>query len=234
MTEARQIQQIAKNLLCVRKPCGTLEQWLWDRACRIARHAEEICKITEIIESKVSIDRTCLEAAALFSDVGLFAYADAKGTKHSMAVLELSRPELRSFSAQILQEKLTSHYPKARLDRICQIIQESDNRYTQLPEARILSDARNLEDLGAIGVIQDLRRCMIQGKGISAALKSWKQKVDYRYWDARLKEGFHFESIRQLAEKRYLSAEEIMIQVQNEHNASDFKGLELESLNHSM
>jgi hypothetical protein len=31
----------------------------------------------------------------------------------------------------------------------------------------------------------------------------------YGYWDARLKEGFHFESVRQIAEKRLETARQV-------------------------
>jgi hypothetical protein len=45
----------------------------------------------------------------------------------------------------------------------------------------ILSDARNLDDMGAAGILNELRRLISSGKGISDALLSWERKIGYRY-----------------------------------------------------
>jgi hypothetical protein len=56
-------------------------------------------------------------------------------------------------------------------------------------------------------------------------LRSWKRKIDYRYWQARLEEGFRFESVRKLAERRLCAAEEFMEQLKAEAQGRDLKGL---------
>ena len=52
-------------------------------------------------------------------------------------------------------------------------------------------------------------------------MRSWQSKIDYRYWDARLKKSFRFESVRSLAQQRLLSAESFMEQLKKEAEGVD-------------
>ena len=99
-----------------------------------------------------------------------------------------------------------------------------------MTESMILSDARNLEDMGAVGLFHELRRYVIHGKSISDILESWKRKIDYGYWQARLKESFRFEPVRQLAEERFAAAVYFMNQLTVENGAHDLEKRLLESL----
>lgn len=229
MESIEQIRKIAYGLLIVQSPSGQSERWLWDRTCRVVRHIQAISRMPELQEMQNSIDLPALELAGYLSDSGLPIYAQAKELPFPAALLELGRPEIRDFSIQIIHEKLADLSDSKLTDSACRIIAESDNRFTQMIEARILSDARNLEDMGTIGIIQDIRRCLLQGKGITAILEGWKRKIDYRYWEARLKESFHFESVRRIAQQRFVSAENCMRALETEESGLDFKNLVLES-----
>ena len=99
-----------------------------------------------------------------------------------------------------------------------------------MTEAKILSDARNLDDMGAVGIFSEFRRFVCNGKGVADVLESWKRKVDYRYWQARLKESFRFETVRKLAVQRFAATEYFMTQLKMENNAQDLEDLLLESL----
>ncbi len=93
----------------------------------------------------------------------------------------------------------------------------------------ILSDARNLDDMGAAGIVNQLRDHTIQGKGPAHTLTAWKRKNDYQYWQARIKENFIFDSVRILAEKRLAAAEEFMNQLHIETQASDLQNISPDS-----
>ena len=230
MESLEQIRKAAYELLIVEGPAGQTERWLWDRACRIVRHIEAISRLPDLQEIRESVDLFALETAGYLSDSGLPVYAATRETGISLALLELGRPELRDFSLQTIREKLTSIKQMDFLEKVCRIVSESDNRFTKLPEAQILSDARNLEDMGLVGLVQDIRRCLLQGKGVSAILESWKRKIDYRYWEARLKESFHFPSVRKIAQKRFSAAESCMRSLEMEDFGQDLKNIVLESL----
>ena len=94
----------------------------------------------------------------------------------------------------------------------------------------ILSDARNLEDMGAVGLYHEFRKYVIHGKGVAEVLDSWKRKIDYRYWQARLKESFRFESVRRVAQQRHETTEYFMNQLSTENAARDLEELIIESL----
>ena len=87
----------------------------------------------------------------------------------------------------------------------------------------VLSDGRGLEDLGAAGLLGGLRGQLIDGKSVSSMLESWKRKIEYGYWQARLKESFRFSAVRQIAEWRFAAVEQFMNQLATENTAVDME-----------
>ena len=183
------------------------------------------------MEKGGSIDLLSLLAAAYFSDAGFTLYSKIKGIPITSATFELRGRELRDFSVQIMQEECNQPQFTGIVDRVCRIIVESENRLTRLPEAQILSDARGLDDIGNLGILQDVRRCLLQGKGPGAVLEGWDRKIEYRYWEARLKEGFHFASVRQIAKRRFTAMEQCIQQLRSEYHGTDLQNITLESFN---
>jgi hypothetical protein len=230
MSELDIIREIAQQILVTPTLKGTKDNSLWDRTQRLVRNVEHICRLPEIAKANFQIDRSCLIAATYFSDAGFARYADAEDTSARLVLADVSNEDLADFSTQIVTDKLAGSLPGPKIDRITKIITESTDRFTKLPEAMILSDARNLDDMGAVGIFNEFRRYVIHGKGASDALQSWKRKIDYRYWDARLKESFRFESVRKLAAQRFGAAEYFMNQLSAENAARDLEELVIESL----
>jgi hypothetical protein len=112
-------------------------------------------------------------------------------------------------------------WKRARTRKIRQIIRESGFGRAEMKEAMILSDARNLDDMGATGIFSEFKRYVMGGKGVGEAINLWRVKMDYRYWEARLKDSFHFESVRRLACQRVEAAERFMRQLEEEHTGVD-------------
>jgi hypothetical protein len=94
-----------------------------------------------------------------------------------------------------------------------------------MTEALILSEAKNLDDMGAAGLFNDFKYHAVCGKSVSSVLENWKRKNDYQYWQGRLKDCFKFESVRKLAAKRLSHAESFMNQLHQEHTAQDLLDL---------
>jgi hypothetical protein len=230
MSEIDIIREIAQQVLKVPTLTGKMDNWLWDRAQRLVRNVEHICRLPELDEANLPIDRFCLTAAAYFVDCGFARYADAEDTSARIVLADISPGDLGDFSTQIVTDKLSGALAGPKIDKINKIITESGNRFSDMVEAKILSDARNLDDMGAVGIFNEFRRYVIHGKGASDVLESWKRKVDYRYWQARLKESFRFESIRKLAAQRFSAAEYFMNQLTAENNAKDLEEIIIESL----
>jgi len=229
MSEMDVIGQLAHQALTA-PTLAKMSNWLWDRTLRIVRNVEHICRMPELTDKNAAVDRFCLIAAAYFADAGFAHYADAEDVSVQLALADVSQADLCDFSTQVVTDKLAGVLAGPRVDKICKIIVESSNRFTTMIEAMILSDARNLDDIGAVGLFNEFGRYAVHGKGVSDVLESWKRKVDYRYWQARLKESFRFESVRKLAEQRFGATEYFMNQLDVEHNARDLEERLLESL----
>lgn len=230
MSELDIIREMAQQSLEVSTLTGKTDHYLWDRAQRILRNVEHICRLPEVISLEAAIDRSCLIASTYFADAGFARYADAEDTPARVALADLSFSELQDFSTQVVTDRLAGSIQGVRIEKINKIILESHNRFTRMPEAMVLSDARNLDDMGAIGIFNEFRRYVIHGKGASDALISWKRKIDYRYWQARLKESFRFASVRDLAQRRFAAAEFFMNQLAVENSARDLEELIIESM----
>lgn len=223
MSELHRIRELAKQALVIPTPTNESDYRLWGRAQRLVRNVEHICELPDLAQANLQIDRFCLVTATYFSDAGLGAHLK---TGNSTAVTEISNSNsngenLLELATKIVSEKLAGVVEATRIEKINRIISESGDHHAQRVEAVILSDARNLDDMGAVGIFSEFRRCAMRGKSIPEVLQSWKKKTDYQYWQARLKESFRFESVRKLAEQRLAAAEQFMNQLKTEDAAGD-------------
>ena len=230
MSEIDVIREIARQVLTVPTPAGTNDNWLWDRTQRVVRNVEHICRLPELVKANLAVDRFCLTAAAYFADAGFARYADAEDTLSRLVLADVTLADLQDFSTQIVADKLAGAIGGPKIDKINKIIIESGSRFTKMTEAMVLSDARNLDGMGAVGIFNELRRCAIHGKSVCDALESWKRKIDYRYWEARLKESFRFKSVGDLAAQRFRTIEHFMNALEVENTARDLEELIMESL----
>jgi hypothetical protein len=230
MAKIEDVKQLAGQILMRPGTMGQMNTWLWDRTQRIVRNVDTICLLPEIVESDIAVDRFCLSCAAYFADAGFMNYADNDNIESDLVLADINVIDLRDFSVQIVSEQLESILDQAKIDKINRIIIDSNNRFCDMPEAMILSDARNLDDIGLVGIFNEFCSCGVHGKGVSDALQSWKKKIDYRYWQARLKEGFRFVSVRQIAAGRLAQAEAFMHQLQVENSTRDIEEVRLENI----
>jgi len=88
------------------------------------------------------------------------------------------------------------------LDRAARVLHEMPHRSPMVDEARLLADAVNLDDFGAVGVVLQMIQLARHGEGPLQLAEGCEARELYNYWDARLKDGFHFEAVRQIARQR--------------------------------
>jgi hypothetical protein len=223
VSELDVIHQAARKRLIFQSLSGGCDGWLWDRTLRILRNIEHICRLPELAEQAISIDRFCLVAAAYFADSGLAHFTRYQKAPRQSPPADITKADLCKVSTKIVSDTLADVISETRIDKINKIITESFNRLTDVTEAMVLSDGRGLEDLGAAGLLAGLRGQMIEGKGVSDILESWKRKIEYGYWQARLKESFRLAAVRQIAERRFEAVEEFMNQLSIENTAGDLE-----------
>jgi len=219
MADIEACKKIAEEALCLPNPKGTPDRYLIDRAYRVLKLCNGIAQLNDV--QRFQTDHECLALAALFRDTGFARYAQRENTISLPPSSELTEEDMRDFSAQVVQEKLSELLDSRQMERLCNIILESGRRDTTLIEAMILSDACNLDDMGAVGLCSEFRRSGVQGRGITEFLKSWKRKLEYDYWSARLRESFRFDSVRQIAQNRLQNAKLVMEQLEQENRAAD-------------
>ena len=223
MSELDTIHQIARETLTFPSPSGGHDDWLWDRTLRILQNVEHICRLPELAEQAISIDRFCLVAAAYFADSGLAHFAGNRKAAGQLPPADVTNANLCKVSTQTVSDALADVITGTRIDKINKIITGSFDRFTDITEAMVLSDGRGLEDLGAAGLLGGIRGQLIDGKGVSGMLESWKRKVEYGYWQARIEESFRFAVVRQIAEQRFSAAEQFMNQLAMENTAGDLE-----------
>ncbi|MEZ0267808.1 MAG: hypothetical protein ACAI43_24035 [Phycisphaerae bacterium] len=95
------------------------------------------------------------------------------------------------------------------LDETTQLLADVHHKRPASEQARVLADAMNLEDFGVSGLIVQAMTLARQGQGVLAVADGLEKREQYGYWDARLKDGFHFEVSRQIARKRLESARKV-------------------------
>ena len=112
-------------------------------------------------------------------------------------------------AAELLIGLASADADEALLDRTTRILQEMPHRSPMLDEARLLADAVNLDDFGMLGITQQAVQHARHGEGV-AKLAYWLDRQEqYGYWEARLKDGFHFEAVRQIAQRRLDNARKV-------------------------
>ena len=105
-------------------------------------------------------------------------------------------------AAEMIVGLLADQIDEALLDRTTQVLHELPQRAPILDESRLLADALNLDDFGVSGLLLQTIHLCRAGGGVAQVADGLEKREQYGYWDARLKEGFHFEPIRQIARAR--------------------------------
>jgi hypothetical protein len=124
---------------------------------------------------------------------------------------KLGRTNLRERceqSAEMLVSLMEKHAEEDLLDRAGRLLLETPHRSPVLEDAKLLADALNLEDFGVTGLVEQIIQLARQGDGLHQFLEGCEKRDAYGYWEARLKEGFHFEPVRQIARRRLIKARE--------------------------
>jgi hypothetical protein len=129
---------------------------------------------------------------------------------------EATRLDLYEQAAELLVSALGEEIDELLLDRATRVLHEMPHRSPMLDESKLLADAVNLEDFGLIGAVQQAVQLSRQGAGVVRLIEAFEKREEYGYWQARLKDGFHFEPVRQMARRRLENAREMFKLLQQE------------------
>jgi hypothetical protein len=144
-----------------------------------------------------------LQADAL--ELACFAMQFPLQRVESLPVGKFGHINLRDRSelaAEMMLTTLADEVPEELLDRTARILHELPQRTPVLDEAKLLADAVNLEDFGVSGLVMAAIQTARAGGGAGDVASGSEKREQYGYWQARLKDGFHFQPVRQIAERR--------------------------------
>jgi hypothetical protein len=150
------------------------------------------------------IDRMPLELACYALQLPM---RQAKATAGKLG--QTSLKERAEQAAELIIGAATEYADDALLDHTTWILRELPHRSPHLPQARLMADAVNLDDFGTTGLMLAAMHLARQHAGLSRVAEAYAKRRQYGYWDARLKDGFHFEPVRQIARERLKHAEHV-------------------------
>lgn len=164
----------------------------------------------------VKLDLEALETACFAIQLPFRAGATMPQT--SMGVVSIA--ERCSHAAELLVA-FADALPEALIDRTTRILIECPRRQTTLNEAKAVSDPLNLDDFGLSGFCRSAALLVHSGGGLTRLADAITKREQYGYWDARLKDSFHFNSVRVVAARRLAAARAAFQQLQIELQEDD-------------
>src|SRR5437867_2458470 len=194
------LRQRLEQALGVVDDHGTQGPRLLDDALRLWRRVETLAGMNLVPAE--GLDRDALELAC---------YALQLPSRRSRTLptgkpLRSTLRERSEESAELLLGVAGTDTDELLLDRATRLLHEMPHRSPMLDEARLLADALNLDDFGVVGVVLQVIQLARQGEGVNQLAEGCEARELYGYWDARLKDGFHFEAVRQIAQRRLETA----------------------------
>ena len=190
------LRQRLEQALGVVDDHGTVGPRLIDDAARLWRRVERFLEMNLVPRDGLDLDALELACVAL------------QLPQRRSRTLPTGRPQRGTLreraeeAAELLLGVAGGEAEELLLDRATRLLHEMPHRSPMLDEARLLADAVNLDDFGAVGVVLQIIQLARQGEGPLDLAEGCEARELYGYWDARLKDGFHFEAVRQIAIRR--------------------------------
>ena len=219
MPEIEPIIEMARSVLVGQSPLGREDTFLFDHSLRVMRVAERLSQCREARAWR--LDRFALSAAALFHQAATVRLDEERRTSTAYSAASMSAEDVKEYSAELAGDRLKSLLPARQVSLVQDIIRRAHDAAADLPEAKILSDADSLDDVGALGVWRDVRRGALEGRAVEDIVRAWHRREQYGYWETRVRDAFYLATARRLAQSRLATARAFMDQLARERDASD-------------
>lgn len=200
MREVERVIPIAKRLLTIEVEGRAPDQWLWERAERVARLTQLVARIPEVADQP--IDFAALAAAGLFHCAGWATQLHQGRLQRWQLLTRPTNDIQRELAAALLQEHAAAQLPPKTARLAAEAIRQCNDRDTPLVEAQLLAEAENLDELGVLYVLRQFRQYQAEGRPLAQLVASWERQKEYHYWDVRVSDGLRFETTRRLARRR--------------------------------
>jgi hypothetical protein len=209
MSVDAKLREYVEQALSVVDDQGTVGPRLLDDASRLWRRIERFIDMRLVHEG---LDREALELACYAMQLPARRGKAGAPGKHGRSTLRDRAEE----AAELLVGIAGPDVDESLLDRATRVLQEMPHRSPMLDEAKLLADAVNIEDFGVIGVAVQAIQLARQGEGVMQLADGCDKREQYGYWEARLKDGFHFEAVRQIALRRLETTRQVCAKLADE------------------
>ncbi|TWT45336.1 HD domain protein [Phycisphaerae bacterium RAS1] len=208
----------ARDLLTVAGQ-GFKDPFLYEHSLRVMRLAQRLAVLPEY-QGRLG-DPAALELAALFHDAG-WALQFGQGRVDRWQLLNRPTSDVqRELGAVVMLERVGDLVPSRTARLAAEAIRQCNDRGATLAEARVLADAESLDEIGLMYLLRQFRFYQADGRSIEQLLTTWQRQREYRYWDARLQDGFRSDAAREIARRRVTEVESFIAALSREHGGED-------------
>lgn len=213
----------ARNDLTVTTKEGDPDLFLWEHSARVAQSAQRIAALPVVRAEKPNDNAVVL--VGLYHDAGWAVRCRNGEIDRSEVLLGPISEGGCELAAALLESSLAGLAPADVLERAARAIRTLSEREPNPIEAKIVIEARHLQEFGLLMLWPAIRRGVLEGKGVQAVIDTWRRKKEYHFWTARLKDSFRFQPVRELAEQRLKKLEAFMQEIDAEHTNRDLPAL---------
>ncbi|HUU82473.1 MAG TPA: HD domain-containing protein [Phycisphaerae bacterium] len=191
---------------------------VWEHSRRVCEVADWLTRQADVPKDRVEQD--VLLAACLYHDAGWIIQVREGIISRAQMLCGAANEVQRELAATLMEKRLVKLLPAGLLRRAADCVRYHPRRDCEVPEARILYDADNLDHVGPLQLWEIVRRQGLDGKGIEAAIDTWKRKKEYGYFNTRIN-AFRFESARVRARERLKETDHFLAELARQHRGED-------------
>jgi len=218
------VVEVAEESLVLRGEGQANDLWLWEHAQRIRHLARMLALLPEAREiGGDQPDQTAVALAALFADAGWAVQVEHGEVNHWQVLSRPTNDIQRELGVGALQDHAPALLPPETVGIAVRAIRECNDRYTKCPEARVLSEAENLDEIGIMYVLRQFRQYQAEGRPLEQLLASWTRHREYHYWDARINDCLRWETTRHIARARLEAVGQFMTALARDRDAADLR-----------
>jgi hypothetical protein len=216
------VAEVAENLLVLSGDGQANDLWLWEHARRVAHLAQMLALLPEAREiGGDQPEQTAVGLAGLFADAGWAVQVHRGDISHWQVLNRPTNDVQRELGVGALQDGVTDLVPPETVGTAARAIRECNDRYSKSLEARVLSEAENLDEIGIMYVLRQFRQYQAEGRPLGQLLVSWTRHREYHYWDARINDCLRWETTRQIARARLEAVGHFMMALARDRDAAD-------------
>jgi len=215
------LMRCAEADLILVDPSGQEDCYLWEYSRRVDRNARTIASLKSLRTLDVNLEG--VSAAAWYHAAGWALRVRNGATDRHHVLLSPLDENLLEDAASLLTERLDGILSAESVRLAAQAVRVLLEREPEILEAKIVAEARALEEFGLLSLWPALRKGMLDGKGVQALLETWRRKHEYHFWPARLKDAFRFDEVREIARRRLAVLESFIAALTSEHDAEDLR-----------